>query len=178
MKNVSPAKGEHQFTSTLERSDNKLWGCHFRVPAPIAKQLVDGESRRVVCTLNNRAEYQCAILTVGRGARVITVNKKLRDSLGLAFGMEVHVRLKKDTSEYGLPLPEELQELLRQDAEGNRVFHALTRGRQRTLLYIVNSAKNPEKRIARAIVIIKHLKANNGRINYKQLNAMLKEPRR
>ena len=110
--------------------------------------------------------------------KVITVNKKLRDSLGLAFGMEVDVRLMKDTTEYGLPLPEEFQELLRQDTEGNRLFHALTRGRQRTLLYIVGSAKNPEKRIARSISIIKHLKANRGTINYKQLSAMLKDPRR
>jgi uncharacterized protein YdeI (YjbR/CyaY-like superfamily) len=88
------------------------------------------------------------------------------------------VSLKKDKSEYGLPVPDELNELFRQDAEGNRLFHALTRGRQRTLLYIVGSAKDSDKRILRAIVIINHLKANKGRINYRQLNASLKDPRR
>jgi hypothetical protein len=177
MKSVAQRKGEYRFASTLERSDNKLWGCHFRVPARIAKWLVDSKSRRVVCSLNGRAEYQCAIQTFGRGVKVITVNKKLRDTLGLSYGMEVHVVLRRDTSTYGLPLPEEFQELLRQDPEGDRLFHALTRGKQRTLLYIVGSVKDSEKRTGQAITIIRHLKTNNGKINYRQLGAMLKDPR-
>ena len=178
MKKRTSPNDELRFTSILERSTNKLWGCHFRVPDRIAKRLIDGESRRVVCALNGSAEYQCAMLPHGNGSFVITVNKKLRDALGLAFGMEVQVSLRKDISEYGLPLPEELQELLRQDAKGSTLFHALTRGRQRTLLYIIGSVKNAEKRIARAIGVVDHLKTNGGRINYKQLNAMLKDPRR
>ena len=95
-----------RFTSLLERSDNKLWGCHFRVPTNIAKRLIESNSRRVVCSLNNSAEYQCAVLHRGEGLFLITVNKKLRDRLGLGFGMEVRVGLKKDNSEYGLPMPE------------------------------------------------------------------------
>jgi hypothetical protein len=178
MKKVPSLRDGLRFTSILERSTNKLWGCHFRVPNRTAKRLMEGDSRRVVCTLNSSAEYQCAMLPHGDGVFVITVNKKLRDALGLEFGMEVQVSLRKDNSEYGLPLPEELREIFRQDAEGNALFHALTRGRQRTLLYIIGSVKSSERRIARAIVVVKHLKANNGTINYKQLNAAMKDPRR
>ncbi len=170
-----------RFTSTLERSTNKLWGCHFPVPNRIVEQISDGDRSgpiRVVCSLNGTAERQCAILPYGNGRFVITVNKKLRETLGLAFGMGVKVSLKKDKSEYGLPLPEELQVLLRQDAEGDRLFHALTRGRQRTLLYIIGSAKSTEKRIERALVIVDHLKANKENINYKQLSVSLRSRRR
>ena len=141
------------------------------------KELSNGDSRRVVCTLNGAAEYQCAMLPHGNGTFVITVNKKLRDTLGLSFGMEVNVRLKKDTSEYGLPLPEELKELFRQDKEGDKVFHTLTPGKQRTLLYFVGKGKSPEKRAMQAIVIVNHLKANKGKINYRQLSASLKNLR-
>ena len=175
---VIASKGWLQFASILERSDNKLWGAHFDVPGRIVKKLIEGESRRVLCVLNGSAQHQCALIPHGNGTFVITVNKQLRDKLGLEFGMEVNVSLKKDTSVYGLPMPEELNELLRQDSEGNKVFHALTRGKQRTLLYIIGSAKGSEMRITRSLVIVQHLKSNNGKINHKQLGVMLKDPRR
>jgi len=178
MKKRTPTKDLFRFTSMLERSSNKLWGSHFRVPNHIAKRFTDGYSHRVVCTLNDSVTYQCALRAQRDDVFVIPVNKKLRDTLGLAFGMEVDVSLRKDESEYGLPLPEELHELLQQDPVGKRMFHALTRGKQRTLLYIVGSAKSSEKRITRAIAVVGHLKSNGGKINYKQLNALLKNPRR
>lgn len=168
--------GTFHFTSTLEKSDNKLWGCHFPVPKQVAEKLIGEDSKRVVCTLNGKETYQCAILYYEKGKPVISVNKKIRDSLGLAFGMEVDVSLKKDTSEYGLPLPEELVEVFRQDKEGKKVFHSLTLGKQRTLLYIVGQAKNSEKRVFRSLVIVKHLKENKGKIDYKQLSITLKNP--
>lgn len=166
-----------QFTSILEKSGNKLWGAHVRVPTGVVKRLSDLNERRVVCTLNGSKKYQTALLPFGNGVFIIRVNKKLRDALGLDFGSKVQVSLTKDSSEYGLPLPEELQELLLQDSEGNKLFHALTRGKQRTLLYIVDSVKNPEKRIMRALVIVKHLKSNKGTIDYRKLGAMMKKPR-
>ena len=173
-----PPIGPFKFSSPLERSTNKLWASHVHVPAGIAKQLTDSRTRRVLCTLIDAAPFQCAILHYKRGYPVISVNSNLRKKLRLEYGMRVAVCLTKDTSEYGLPLPEELKELFRQDDEGNDLFHALTRGKQRTLLYIVGSAKSGEKRIARAITVLNHLKANKGTIDYRQLTVSLKDPRR
>lgn len=164
-----------RFTSTLEKSHNKLWGSHFDVPRFVAEKLMNGKSRRVVCTLNESVEYQCALLPHGNGSFVITVNKKLRDTLNLTFGTMVQVSLRKDKSKYGLPMPDELKELLKQDKEGHRLIHSLTAGRQRTLLYIVGQAKTPDSRIARAVVIVRHLKTNKGKINYKQLNELIRD---
>lgn len=162
------------FTSTLEESTNKLWGCHFGVPDVVARVFTDGGSRRVVCTLNEKKEYQCALLPRGDGTFLITVNKQTQKQLGLKPGSKVSVSLRKDDSEYGLPMPEELAELLAQDEEGNRLFHALTPGKLRTLLYIVGQPKNSDARIARAIAIVEHLKKNGGKINYRQLNEEMK----
>lgn len=170
-----PARNKLQFTSTLEKSENKLWGCHFEVPKSIAEKLIQGKSRRVVCMLNGSVEYQCALLPHGNGTFVITVNKMLRDSLKLSFGMDVQVSLRKDESKYGLPMPEELEELFRQDKGAKLLFHALTAGKQRTLLYIIGSAKDPDGRVSRAIIITKHLKTNDGTINYKQLYQAMKK---
>ncbi|MFA6457076.1 MAG: DUF1905 domain-containing protein [Bacteroidota bacterium] len=166
----------YRFTSSLEKSDNKLWGCHFRVPKKIALALSEPGSRRVVCTLNGKERYQCAILHFKTGLPVISVNKKVRDSLGVTFGSEVEVNLTKDDSDYGLPLPEELAEVFKQDAAGKKLFHALTAGKQRTLLYIIGNVKDPEKRVLRSLAIVRHLKENKGSIDYKKLNILLRNP--
>jgi hypothetical protein len=174
MKTSSRSHNVHRFTAVLEKSTNKLWGCHFRVPNPIAQKLITDGKRRVVCTINESEEFQRALLPHGNGSFVITVNKELRDTLGLSFGMKVRVSVQKDESAYGLPVAEEFEELLRQDSEGNKFFHALTRGRQRTLLFIVGQVKDPEKRALRAAIVVRHLKSNNGKVNYRQLNALLR----
>ena len=165
----------YQFVAFIEESNNKLWGAHFAVPDFVFNALSDGEDRRVVCVLNEKTEYQCAMLPRGDGSFLITVNKKIRDQLKLKIGSQVQVNLHKDRSEYGLPMPEEFAEVLAQDHEGSRLFHALTPGKLRTLLYIVGNVKNTEKRILRALAIVEHLKMNSGKIDYKQLNTALKD---
>lgn len=169
---------EITFGSKLERSRNRLWGCHFTVPVKVARKLMEDASRRVVCTLNGGAPYQCAMLPHGKGKFVITVNKTLRTKLNLNFGDAIQVTVKPDSSRYGLPVPEELEALLRQDAEAKKLFHALTKGRQRTLLYIIGQVKNSDKRLRRAVTVLHHLKANKGIINYKLLSLSLRDQRR
>ena len=158
------------FNALLEISTNKLWGAHFAVPEFVFKALAEGEDRRVICVLNEKITYQCAMLPRGDGSYLITVNKKLRDQLKLKPGSQFAVSLSKDHSEYGLPMPEEFAEVLAQDAEGNKLFQALSPGKIRTLLYIVGNVKNSDKRIDRALAIVEHLKLNEGKIDYKTLN--------
>jgi hypothetical protein len=167
-------KGAFRFSAVLEKSSNRLWGAHFRVPAQLVEK-VRTSDRRVVCTLNGLVEFQCALLPQRGGVHVISVNKKVRDTLRLTIGTKVAVMLRKDESEYGLPVPEEMAELLRQDRHGSLLFHRLTRGRQRTLLYIIGSVKDPERRVVRSIAVLSHLKANDGRINYRQLYTAIQE---
>jgi hypothetical protein len=166
-----------QFTGTLEKSENKLWGSHVRVPASIAKAFIRGTSRRVIRTLNGSPEHQCGLLPFGKGTFVLSVNKKWRDDLDLDFGSKVSVTLRMDESRYGLPMPDELQELLRQDREANRLFHSLGAGAIRTLLYIIGSAKDPGKRASRASIVVRHLKNNGGKINYRLLTKALQGQR-
>lgn len=164
------------FTTVLDKFDSNLWGHHIVVPEIIADQFVTEETdRRVVCTLNDIIEFQCALMPKGGGGYFININKKIRDSLQLKVGMQVQVTLRKDESKYGLPMPAELAEVLQQDEAGNRLFHALTPGKQRTLLYIAGKVKSSDKRISRAIAIVEHLKVNDGKINYKVLNQALRE---
>jgi len=157
--------------SILEKFDGNLWSYHIVVPDEIAKHYISGDSdRRVICTLNNRTSFQCALMHKGDGNYFININKKIRENLGLKPGSHVTYSLEKDESEYGLPMTDELRETLLQDEEGNEIFHALTMGKQRTLIYIASSVKDTQKRINRALAIVTHLKITKGKINFKQLN--------
>jgi hypothetical protein len=177
----APASAHHSFTATLQASESRIYQTHLVVPHEIASVLLDEGAKRVVATLTAggmTVEYQCGLIPRGGGKTVIMVNKEHRSKLGIDSGAAVHVQLRKDKSEYGLAMPEELGELLKQDADGDRLFHALPEGRQRTLLYIVSSVKNSARRIERAIAIVEHLKLRNGKLDYKQLYNDLKMSKR
>jgi len=163
------------FTTSLGNFNTALWNFHIVVLEHLAKPFLDGNDRRVVCKLNDSIEFQCALMPKGDGHYFININKKIRDKLKLQLGSTVNVMLRKDESEYGLPMPEELAEVLQQDINGNQYFHALTAGKQRTLLYIAGQPKTSNVRLKRAIVLVEHLKANKGKIDFKQLSLDLKE---
>jgi len=165
-----------KFKSTLISSPAES-GWHFVcVPGKIGEKFEkrDG-SRRVVCTINGVESFQCALLP-SDGDFVIVVNKVKRDKLNIVDGDQVAVELEKDVIKYGLPMPEELQEVLNQDAEGDKIFHSLTPGKQRSLLYFIGKVKDVDRRIHTALVFIEHLKKHEGKILHDELQAELKRP--
>ncbi len=165
---------EKTFKSRLEKLESDVW--HFCIPVEkdIAELFIHGDNRRVICTINHGHTYPAALMHDGQGAYLININKEVRKKMGVTEGIPIEVHLKKDTSDYGMPMPEEFQELLDQDEEGNRVFHSLTLGKQRSLLYIAGKLKSAEKRLEKSIIIIDYLKSVNGILDFKELNEAIK----
>lgn len=159
-----------EYTGKLENFNTRLWSYHVKVPKPIALHFLEMGDKRVVATLNDSITFQCAIMPAGDGVYFINLNKKIRDQLKLKEGSKIVVSLAKDESEYGLPFPEEFKELLEQDPKGNTLFHALTPGKQRNMIYAVSQVKHTDLKIHRGLVILEHLKKNKGKINFKELN--------
>lgn len=168
------AKSTISFTAVIDRFNSNLWHFHVIVPKKIALKFIDGDDKRVVCTLNQTESFHAALMHLGDGDFFINVNKQIRNKLKVNDGDEILVSLVKDHSEYGLPLPDEFKELLIQDISGSDLFHALTPGKQRTLLYIIGKPKSADLRIRNGIAVLQHLKHNNGKIDYKQLNIDIK----
>ena len=167
-----------RLTSVLKKSEHEF-GWHFLrfdAKAVAGLDFPDKGSRRVVCTLNKSHSFQCALLPWTKGGFCIVVNKKIRDKLGISDGDKVQVELEKDESKYGLPMPKELKEVLRQDKEGDKLFHALTPGRQRTMLYYIAKTKDIDRRIQWALILVEHLKNNDGKIIFPKLSEELKRP--
>ena len=163
-----------QFTATLQKfENNKLWGHHIIVPEEVVS-IFEGTDRRVICTINDTVEFHCALMPKGDGQYFINLNQTIRRQLHLDIGSTLHLKLIKDNSEYGLPMPEEMQALLDMDDEGKHYFHSLTKGKQRSLLYIIGKPKNSDTRLRKALVVIDYLKRVKGKLDFKELNEAFK----
>lgn len=152
-------------------------GWHFLI---VEKSIVDkfqfpDKFKRVICSINGSEPFQCALMPWGELFYII-VNKKKRDEVGVVAGDIVDVMLVKDESKYGLPMPEEFEEVLKQDPEGDRLFHALSKGKQRSMLYLLSRSKDIDMRIHQALIVVEHLKENEGKIIDDILVRQLKRP--
>ena len=152
--------------SILEITDNSPPWHILRVPkVAVADFGFKGNLRRVICRLNGTEPFNCSLFP-SRGDYFITVSKKLRQQLGVEVGDSVTVELAKDESKYGMPMPDEFSEVLRQDPEGERRFNQLSPGDQRLMLKLIVFVKDVDRRIARSLAGIELLKRSDGKFEY------------
>lgn len=163
------------FSTQLAKDDNSdLYHWFFPVPNEVAEQFIEGNDRRVITKVNGAVKYHCAIYGDGSGGFRILLNRERVKKLGLVRGETITVELEKDRTEYGVPMSEELREVLDQNPEADRLFHEMTKGTQRTLIYWSDNVKSSEIRIRRAIVMTEHIVAQGGKVDYKLLNEEMK----
>lgn len=128
-------KLDFSFRAELQQLDSGVWYYAVRVPDYVATAYREAKNKRIECTVNGGYTFQCAFTPVKTGEYFINLNKEIRTKLRIQLGDEVTLSIRPDESKYGLPMPEEFQALLDIDEEGNRVFHNLSAGKQRTLLH-------------------------------------------
>jgi bifunctional DNA-binding transcriptional regulator/antitoxin component of YhaV-PrlF toxin-antitoxin module len=163
-----------KFQATLEDFHSKLFRYYIPVTKEIGDQFVDGDSRRIMCSINGHEAYHCALMHMD-GGYYILVKNEIRKKIGVKEGDKVQVTIKKDRSEFGHEVPESFQALLEQDSEGETYFRVLPMGIQRGLVYIVTKVKNVDSQIAKGLAIMHHLKESKGKVDYKRLNVLIKE---
>lgn len=168
------AKNVKKFEALLNEHATVLWGHHFIVPLDISTFYREKKIDRLVCTLNGEYKFHCGLTSKGEGVYFIRLNAEIRKKHKLKVGDSFKIELEEDTSKYGMPMPEEMEELLNQDPEGEAIFHKLTPGKQRSLIYIALKPKSSEVRLRKALAIVNHLKLNAGHIDFKQLNEEMK----
>ena len=163
-----------ELITQLQKFESPIWGHHFPIPKEIALQFIEGSNRRVICHINNQHQMRCALMP-DHDTYFILINKQVVKSLQLRVGEDVKIALEKDDSEFGHDVPESFQALLDQDGEGKDLFYQLTPGKQRSLVYIVGKVKNIDSQLNKGMAILDHLKLVNGKLDFKQLNALIKE---
>jgi hypothetical protein len=157
----------------IKRKYSKVWDYHIPIPKEVSALLVDSKNRRVIATIDRQQPFQCAIMS-GQEFDFIFVSGRLLKEQRLAEGQQIELSLEKDTSEYGMDMPEELQVMLEQDTVAYDYFNNLTPGKQRALIHLVAKVKNTDSRINKALAICHHLNESNGNLDFKVLNQWIK----
>ena len=161
------------FKSIVSVLDSNVYGHYLTVPRKVSDQYRDTD-RRMVAIIGGKVKIHCALMPKGKSEYMILLHKHIRKKLQISLGDEVEVNLEKDESEYGMPLPEELSELWDIDPDAFQVFHTLTKGKQRTLIYQIGQGKRSETRAKKAVAIMEYLKMVNGKLDFKELNQFIK----
>lgn len=162
-----------EFSGKLDKFDFNHWHFHIPVPDQIAEQMMDENHRRVLIWIKSGGPFHMALMK-SKEYWYVLVNQDLRKKYELDEVNPFQVKIERDHSEFGHDVPEELQVLLDQDEEGNYHFRSLSPGKQRSLIYIVTTVKNPESRMKKSLAIIHHLKIAKGKLDFKQLNIWIK----
>lgn len=162
------------YTSKIYKLE-KLKLFYVEVPTKIIEAL-SGEfqkgklNHRVVIQLNSKISWQGGIVALGDGIGYITISTARMKKLDIHLNDVVEIKLEKDTSKYGFDMPEELDELLKQDIEGYIRFEKLKPSIQRYIIYYIIQVKSSEKRLERALTLINNLKlTNEGNEDFKSI---------
>ena len=160
--------------STLQDFNSKLWRHHFVIPEAVTAQLTTHDNRRVFVKINDQLEIRSSLMPINGTESFVLINKAIKTKMGLSTGDEAVLVIRKDDSTYGMEMPEELQVLMDQEPACDALFHQLTPGKQRSLIYLVSKVKNPNSRLNKALAIVHHLKEVNGKLDFKMLNETIK----
>lgn len=147
-----------EFSTTVGILEH-LPGIHYlHIPAEIVAKLGGTMSKRLLCTVNQKLQFQGGLVALGNGGAYISITQKRMKEIGAKLGDTVKLCLEPDKSQYGMQMPRELETLLSQDEEGMLRFKKLTPGRQRYVIFYINAVKSSDKRIERAVLLIENLK--------------------
>jgi hypothetical protein len=141
----------------LQKLSNGMYG--ILLDKAVALKGMDENTKRVLCSINGHPPFHCAIMPQKEGGHFIVVGLRVCKQLQLKVGSKIDVVFSEDKTEYQFEMPEELAEVLRTDPEADKLFHSLTKGNQRGLIYLVMQVKSSQKRIERALKITDKLKA-------------------
>ncbi len=148
----------------------------FLVQEADVRELLQREKNgtRIIFSINGAGRIHRAFMPAGDGNFFILINQEICRQFNLVPEVPVTLQISPDNSEYGMPLPEELAELWAVDEEAYRVFHTLTPGKQRGLMYQIAKPKGADTRVKKAVQISEYLKQVNGKLDYRELNAYIK----
>lgn len=108
--------------------------------------------------INDSVTWQGGTVNLGNHQSYISFSGARMKQIGVAKGDTVSVTLERDYSEYGFDVPEEFEELLRQDTQAKERFEKLSMGTRRAIIYMIIQLKSSEKRLQKSIFLMGNLK--------------------
>lgn len=151
-----PKEKVYTFETRLKRVHDRHVNNIIVVPDKIIKSLpVEGRIRTKGTF--NKTPFALAIQFKKDGSRYFSVSAGLKRAAKLGSGDPVKVRFWIVDPDK-VDVPEELQAVLDQDKDAMKTWKSFTPGLQRGLAHYVNTVKNIDSRIKRAIEIMEKAK--------------------
>ncbi len=145
----------YSFTSKLEDVRTGMLTTLVVIPPKIISQLPEGR-KRTKGTMNGAA-FSLAINNLKSGERYFAVSNALRKAAKISVGDPVQVDFYLVDPSI-VELPEELEAVIAQDSDAEKIWQAFTPGRQRSLAHYVNTAKSVDSRIKRSLELMYKMK--------------------
>lgn len=149
-------KQSFSFESRLAEYKHMLVSTVVEIPVDVVKKLPTGRVR--VEGKLNQVKFNLAIQSKKNGPKYLSVSQAMRKLAGVKPGDKVNVSFALVDPDK-LDLPEEMEAVLAQDDEGAKKWNKLTVGLQRSLVHYINSSKNVDVRIERALFLINKVKS-------------------
>ena len=152
-----------QFTAIIKRfkdQGEKTGWTYIDIPSSIAQKLVPGNKKgfRVKGKIDDHEFSLIALIPMGGGDFILTMNAAVRKGVGKPLGATVTVKMDVDKEE--IKPPSELIECMEDEPEALAYFNSLSPGHQNYFSDWIRSAKTEPtkaKRIAASInAFIKH----------------------
>ncbi len=166
---------EFTFEGTYNEKAGIIYYKHLLVPVDIVQQIKTAGYKRFIITMNDTVESYSALISDGDGQHFIIMNKENEKKLKISVGDKVKVHIKEDTSKYGMPLCQEMEELMRVDDEAVKYFDGLKPGVRRNLIYMASKPKSTDIRLVKSLIIMDYLKMKKGNLDFKELNQCMKD---
>ncbi len=144
-----------QFFATYFNTQNSI-----DIPIDTANYFINKKYKRIVVkiTCKEKSMEFHAALQKSKNKYYILFSKEKQKKLNVLVNDGLEITLSKDTSKYGVEMPEEFEAVLQSDFDGASLFESLTDGKKRGLIYHILKIKNSQTRIDKALIIIENLK--------------------
>ncbi|WP_158827156.1 YdeI/OmpD-associated family protein [Mucilaginibacter lacusdianchii] len=135
-----------------QQGEKTGWTC-IDIPADVAQQLKPNnrKSFRVRGMLDNFPIAGVALMPMGEGNFILTLNADMRKGVRKSAGAIVQAQLEVD-HDFKLVVPDDLQECLADDPETLSYFEGLLESHRRYFVNWINSAKTEPTRAKRIVL--------------------------
>lgn len=162
------------FTTTIlkfAKQGEKTGWTYILIPARLANKLNPGvkKSYRVKGMLDEFKIEKIALVPMGEGDFIMSINAAMRKGLGKRKGATVKVQIEIDKAQI-LP-PPELIDCLKDEPEAFKYFNSLPQGHRNYFTKWIESAKTEPTKVKRIALVVKTM------VRKMDFGAMLREDR-
>lgn len=142
-----------EFTNVINqfgKMGEKTGWVYVDIPTDIAQKIKPNcrKSFRVKGFLDKTPIRGIALIPMGGGNFIMSLNAPLRKKLGKQTGALIKLNLEEDT-EFEITIPEDLHDCLSDDSDAIQKFTSMTKSHQNYFINWINSAKTIDTRAKR-----------------------------